>query len=131
MIGIFWLVPTGQKIVLLAHAIPPEAGEEYGDCVTSPLGHYMAREAMRRGRGAPGLLTPDTPATRAVIRTHDYEEWPRGRVVFERPAARFIVYADRQAFAHAETIRARFALPDETRFLNDSHYTRSKLLPGQ
>lgn len=48
MIGIFWLILAADGIELLDHAIPLDAGEDYGDCITDPLGHYDAWEAMRR-----------------------------------------------------------------------------------
>jgi hypothetical protein len=32
----------------------------------------------------------------AVVRTFEYEDWPRGRIVFDRLKERLILYADRK-----------------------------------
>lgn len=60
----------------------------------------------------------------------EYEDWPRGRVVFDRKPERFIVYADRQAFPHAALIRVRFALPESAIFRTDAHYVHARRLPA-
>ncbi len=36
------------------------------------------------------------PSLRALIRAHEYEDWPRGRIVFDRSKDRFVLYADRK-----------------------------------
>ena len=118
-IGIFWLIPTERGAVLVSHAVPLAEAETYGDCLTCSLSHYDAWEAAKRSSMT---LKPSDPATRSVITSSEYEEWPRGRVVFEQTADRFVVYADRQAFSYAPMIRARFCLPEATVFRTDSHY---------
>jgi hypothetical protein len=75
------------------------------------------------------LLTPFDAPTRAVIATSEYEEWPRGRIVFNFAAQRFVVYADRQAFIYGEKIRETFNLPDDAVFRTDLHYRSTKHLP--
>ena len=35
------------------------------------------------------------PALRAVVRSNEYEDWPRGRMVFDRARDLFTLYADR------------------------------------
>jgi hypothetical protein len=125
-LGIFWLLPADGEIVLLTHDVTPDEAEEYGDCLTSPLSHYRAWEAVRRGKK---VIAPLTPATKRLISTHEYEEWPRGRVLYERPAQRFVVYADRQIFAHAALVNAYFGLPEGTPWRTDPHYSRSLPLP--
>jgi hypothetical protein len=55
----------------------------------------------------------------------EYEEWPRGRVVFHRPSGRFTLYADRtlQTPATIRNIIRRFSLPaDLTDIRSDAHY---------
>lgn len=71
-----------------------------------------------------------------VVRWSEYEEWPRGRVVFHRPTGRFTLYADRtlQTPAVIEDITRRFSLPaDLTDVHSDAHYVvtgRIALPPG-
>ncbi len=126
MLGIFWLFPGVGEVYLLAHTSTLDEAETYGDCLTCPLSHIDAWEATKRGaRLSPPLDAP----TRAMISTSEYEEWPRGRVVFERSAQRFTVYADRQAFMYAEQIREAFHLPDDALFRMDLHYRNTGQLP--
>jgi hypothetical protein len=126
MIGIFWLIPVVGDIFLLAHRLTLDVAETYDDFLTCPLSHIDAWEATKRGDRLLTLL--DMPI-RAIIATSEYEEWPRGRVVFERPAQRFTVCADRQAFTYAEQIREMFNLPDDAVFRTDLHYRNTKHLP--
>jgi hypothetical protein len=36
------------------------------------------------------------PALRALVRSYEYEDWPRGRIVFDRASDLFVLYADRK-----------------------------------
>jgi hypothetical protein len=36
-----------------------------------------------------------------IIARDEYEHWPRGRIVYEQPPKRFIIYADRKLLAPA------------------------------
>jgi hypothetical protein len=125
MIGIFWILPAVDKVDLLAHTLTLDEAETYGDCLTCPLSHIDAWEATKRGAQ---LLTPLATPTRIIIVTSEYEEWPRGRVVFERAAQRFVVYADRHAFTYAKKIRKVFHLPGDALFRTDLHYGNVKRL---
>jgi hypothetical protein len=53
------------------------------------------------------------PALRALVRSHEYEDWPRGRIVFDRSRDLFILYADRKLLAPAMSARiaTQFHLP--------------------
>jgi hypothetical protein len=66
------------------------------------------------------------------VRSCEYEDWPRGRIVFDRSKDRFVLYADRKLMA-AETIariREHFHLPmDRTSVEGDFHY-QSRETPG-
>ena len=119
MIGIFWLIPVMGEVRLLAHTLALDKAETYGDCLTCPLSHIDAWEGTKRGVK---LLSPLDSQSRAVIATSEYEEWPRGRVVFEIVAQHHIAYADPQAFAYAEKIREMFQLPENTLFKTDLHW---------
>jgi hypothetical protein len=66
--------------------------EPYGDCLTHATGHYERWEQWRK-LGASRLAALGLP--RQIAAT-EYEEWPRGRIVYEKPARRFIIYADRR-----------------------------------
>jgi hypothetical protein len=128
MIGIFWLVPDSNGVMLLAHAIPLAQAEAYGDCLTDPLSHYDAWEAAKRGRPA---LAPLDEVTCALVVGSEYEVWPRGRIVYDGAAQKFIVYADRQIFQYATLVRAHFNLPPDVPFRTDPHYRNSERLPRE
>ena len=66
------------------------------------------------------------------MRSYEYEDWPRGRIVFDRVRDLFILYADRKlpipgTIARIET---QFHLPeDRTEVQSDFHY-QSKETPN-
>jgi hypothetical protein len=41
------------------------------------------------------------PALRALVRSYEYEDWPRGRIVFDQSRDLFILYADRKLLTPA------------------------------
>lgn len=121
LLGIFWAVtdPNGQARLLALPCTLTDA-EAYGDCLTSPAGHYETWEAWRSGRRKPALtlLAP-------IIARAEYEQWPRGRIVYERLLDRFVIYADHQLLAPPwlAQIKANFHLPPErTIARSDLHY---------
>jgi hypothetical protein len=124
-IGIFWLLPSAGEVVLLAHDVTLELAEAYGDCLTCPLSHYDAWEGTKRGKP---LLAPLDATIKLLIAASDYENWPRGRIVYDGAAQSFIVYADRQIFPHAALVCAHFNLPPGVPFRTDPHYRNSKRL---
>jgi hypothetical protein len=87
-LGIFWLVQTPvAEPRLLAAGCPLDQAEPYGDCLTYSAGHYETWAQWRRDK------TVD-PALRGIVRSYEYEDWPRGRTVFDRSRDLFILYAD-------------------------------------
>ena len=83
-VGIFWVVQTtAGKTHLLVAGCPLDQAEPYGDCLTYGPGHYETWAQWRRDR------TID-PALRAIVRSYEYEDWPRGRIVFDRSRDLFI-----------------------------------------
>ena len=59
------------------------------------------------------------------MRSHEYEDWPRGRIVFDRSRDLFILYADRKLLTPVTSarIKAQFHLPAErTKVQSDGHY---------
>lgn len=120
-VGIFWAVPATGEIALVTDATPLETAEPYGDFLTHSRGHYEVWEDWRR-LGSAGLIRRGLPAT-IVLR--EYEEFPRGRIVFDIPAQTFIVYADRklQSASMVERIILAFDLEGQSFVIrSDAHY---------
>ena len=76
MVGIFWVV-DGK---ILTDCTPLINAEPYGDCLTHGRSHSDHWDRLVRT----GAVTGD-----------DYEEHPRGRVVYNVKTQQFTVYADR------------------------------------
>lgn len=90
-VGIVWGVPDGRPgLHLVTDRTRLAEAEPYGDCLTHPRGHYDVWESWRR-LGPAGLKRCGLPA---AIAWHEYEEFPRGRVVFHTGSFRFTLYAD-------------------------------------
>jgi hypothetical protein len=84
-LGIFWLVQTSNgEARLLAASCPLDQAEPYGDCLTYGPGHYETWAHWRRDRSV-------DPALRALVRSHEYEAWPRGRIVCDRSRDLFLL----------------------------------------
>jgi hypothetical protein len=66
--------------------------EPYGDFLTHPRGHYEVWSRWQRRRAAPQA----TQSVYQAIACHEYEDFPRGRIIHEIKCGRFIVYADRR-----------------------------------
>jgi hypothetical protein len=69
---------------------------------------------------------------RGVTRTYEYEDWPRGRIVFDRLKKRPILYVDRKLTLSGTVaeIRKRFSISaDQTIVETDFHY-QSHETPG-
>jgi hypothetical protein len=125
-VGIFWVVETDTgEARLLAAGCSLEAAEPYGDFLTFADGHYEVWEGWR------DVKEPDL-ALWGVVRTFEYEDWPRGRIVFDQMKKHFILYADRKLMLPGTIaqIRTRFAIsPDRTMVKPDFHYQSSET-PG-
>jgi hypothetical protein len=125
-LGIFWVVQTtdGEERVLTA-GCPLDRAEPYGDCLTYGPGHCDIWARWRRDR------TVD-PALRAVVRSYEYEDWPRGRHHL-RPVARSVHPVCRPQLlipAMIARIATQFHLPAErTESTSDLHY-QSKETPN-
>lgn len=107
-VGIFWLV--GERLIL--DASPLNQAEPYGDCLTHRNSHIdYWTEQQRLG---------------AVPKEMEYEEAPRGRVVFNRKSGRFMLYADRCILdrkAVVTLIKKLMHLPsDRTDVGTDGHF---------
>jgi len=117
-VGIFWMVLAGGLPHLLAASCPVSEAEPYGDCQTFGPGHYDIWSGWRRSRTLEGKF-------RAVAVAYEYEDWPRGRVVFDRAQNRFVLYTDRKLMRPdiLSRIAARFLIPlAMTIVAADAHY---------
>lgn len=126
-VGIFWGISgEGQGTILLADKTPIGQGEAYGECITHATGHYEFWESLSE-EGASSLIQRGMPAAPAW---HEYEDFPRGRVVYWPEQKRFVIYADKrlQTRSFIELVVAHFCIPTGTYVVkSDSHY-RTKLI---
>jgi hypothetical protein len=118
-VGIFWVAQTSNgEARLLTAGCPLDQAEPYGDCLTYGPGHYETWAQWRRDRTV-------EPALRALVRAYEYEDWPRGRIVFDRSRDLFLLYADRKLLTTATIARiaTQFHLQEErTKVTTDVHY---------
>lgn len=106
---------------LLCNAIELSDAEHYGEVLTHPGGHYEYWEAMKQ-RGPAWLRARNLSAE--LLRT-EYEDWPRGRVVYHVKKAKFITYADPRVRTGARIalVRTAFRMADIKLVVReDSHY---------
>jgi hypothetical protein len=126
-VGIFWIVQTSNgEAGLVTTGCPLDQAEPYGDCLTYGPGHYETWAHWRGDRTV-------EPALRALARSYEYEDWPRGRIVFDRSRDLFILYADRKLLTPATIARieAQFQLPEErTEIQSDLHYESTETPNG-
>jgi hypothetical protein len=126
-LGIFWMVQTPNgEVKFLTAGCPLDQAEPYGACLTYGPGHYETWAHWRRDK------TMD-PALRAIVRSYEYEDWPRGRIVFDQARDLFILYADRKLMTPATIARieTQFHLPAErTEVQSDWHYQSTETPNG-
>lgn len=116
-VGIFWRV---DGIVVIDRSTLDTA-EPYGDCLTHAAGHYE-RWLEWQLLGAPSLRALGYPG---AIATTEYDDWPRGRIVYEVVRRRFVLYADRrlQKPVIIAALKEAFGLSDaEVAVRSDPHY---------
>ena len=116
-VGIFWRM---IDILVIDRSTLDEA-ETYGDCITHSAGHYERWEGWQ-ALGATRLASMGYPVR--IVST-EYDEWPRGRIVYETMSQRFVIYADRrlQAPDTIDAIKTAFGLGEATVIVkSDLHY---------
>lgn len=108
-VGIFWIDSAG---LMFAESVSLRDAADYGDCKTFEGSHYdLWGKAVRANPKWTGL---------------EYEEIPRGRVVYnnvpERPE--FVVYMPQRIIKYRDKVLVRFKLPPgHVRFdTSDEHY---------
>jgi hypothetical protein len=95
--------------------------ERYDQFLTHPGGHYEVWERWR-SLGPVGLAKRGLPRQ---IMWHEYEEFPRGRIVFDTEAGTFMIYADLrlQSPPWLQKITHAFSLDAQrTVVRSDAHY---------
>jgi len=129
MLGPFWVVEDQGRAVLIAHAVPLDQAVPYGDMLTVEAGHFEVWSALAR-RGSRLLRAAGIPTAPVWS---EYEEWPRGRVLYDCAARHFVIRADRQlrrpALLRLITDHFRIAVADTT-VLSDDHYLSIRRVPA-
>jgi hypothetical protein len=115
-VGIFWVL-NGEPLIDCA---PLREGEPYGDHLTHPRGHAEVWERWQRN----GTVLPDM----------EYEEAPRGRVMYNTKTRRFTLLADKCILRDKNVVRrimSELRLPRSTETGTDSHYRCFVCLHGR
>jgi hypothetical protein len=114
-LGIFWLV--GKDLVIAS--TPLEQCELYGDVLNEPRSHVDYWTALQ-GNGT-------------VPREMEYEEAPRGRVVYNAKTKQFTLMADKHILAERKVVKdilCELGLPKTTKLDTDFHYRCARCLYG-
>ena len=114
MVGIFWLI--GDRLIL--DMSPLSEAEPYGDCLghrTSHIDYWTAQQCLG-----------------TVSREIEYEEPPRGRVVFNKRTQRFALYADRCILKRKAVVKRIMEVmhlsTSQTNIGTDGHFGHYKCL---
>jgi hypothetical protein len=115
-LGIFWLV--GGKLVLAS--TPLDDCELYGEVLNEPRSHVDYWVQLQ--------------ANETVPRDMEYEEAPRGRIVYNVKTKQFTLMADRCILARHDMVKrllSELHLPKSTKLDTDYHYRCSVCLYGK
>jgi hypothetical protein len=107
-VGIFWFF-EGE---ILAATWPLQAGEEYDDFINGKTDHVHFWHTLQKQH--------------SELRVREYQEVPRGRVLFNKSEGMFLIYMDKVLFKSQtkKAIIKEFELTiAESKFLSDIHYT--------
>lgn len=123
-VGIFWGIPEPDSSwTILVDSTSLATAEPYGDFLTHPRGHYDVWVLWQKTHTAP-------IATRFILQAiadHEYEDFPRGRIVYNIQTQLFTLYADRR-LQREETITriaSEFGLASGSFAVrSDAHYRR-------
>ena|ERR1700730_12947656 len=106
-VGIFWLA-SGKLVI---DSTPLSEAQSYGDHLTHPRSHLEVWTQFQQI----GTVPADV----------EYEELPRGRVMYDGKTSRFTMLSDRCILKKrklVEKIKLELGLPKDTRLGSDSHY---------
>ncbi len=108
-VGIWWFY-NGD---LIKSSIPLTEGVEYGDFINGLTDHYPFLERVRMYYNR-------------VLSGYEYEEIPRGRVVYNKTTETFVVYTSARLIKDKNLrslVLRKFKLPaTATQFIQDAHY---------
>jgi hypothetical protein len=99
-------------------SISLDAAKDYGEFKVHPGDHYSVWEQLRRTGLVPAHM--------------EYEEPPRGRVVYNTRPNKFRLFADTCILEDKRLVRrimAALELPDEADLATDEHYRCGRCLP--
>jgi len=114
-VGIFWLV----RDKLLFDTTPLSRAEPYGDHLTHPRSHIKTWKQFQQIGQAP--------------RESEYEEYPRGRVMYHPSPDEFTILADQCILSRKDLmaqIKKELQLPKNTKTGTDLHYKCFRCLSG-
>lgn len=116
-LGIFWFIRTEKgRVKLISAKTRVEKAERYGRFRNHSEGHLEQWERWAQEKGG-------------VFAESDYDDWPRGRIVYDEESRLFLLYLDRQLQKLSERVIRQFSLPvKRTKILHDEHYQSRKLL---
>ncbi len=107
-VGIFWIV-NGE---LIADMVPLSHASEYGNALEHG-GHWEYWDK----------LLPQT-SNQFLLKDHEYDRFPRGRVLYFKNKEQVVVYADRCLWSLQiqSKLQAAFGIHSSFKFVADSHY---------
>ncbi len=115
-VGIFWLL----KGKLLIEATPLSKAEAYGDFKVHSSDHCSVWARLQQA----GTVFPEM----------EYEEAPRGRVMYSTKTGQFTLLADRCILGRKDVlarIKSELRLPSDTKLDTDGHYRCFACLYGE
>lgn len=107
-VGIFWIV-NGE---LITDMVPLSHASEYGNALEHG-GHWEHWDK----------LLPQTP-NQFILKNHEYDRFPRGRVLYFKNKQQIVVYADRCLWSlqNQSKLQAAFGIDYSIQFVADNHY---------
>ena len=124
-VGIFWGIRSANGVIsLLADRTPISDGEPYGEYITHPVGHCEFWDNLSR-LGATVLRHRGVPE---LVAWSEYEDFPRGRVVYRSIAKQFVIYADKrlQTKEFIRQLVTNFNIPNGSYIVrSDPHYSKA------
>lgn len=120
-VGIFWVLPGDQVV---GDITPVSEAENYGGVLNGKNDHYQFWSTLQRAyKGMPDIAD------------HEYDYWPRGRVMKNSETGEFYVLADKQVAWNSIRLRKvtrEFSVPFRNAVVNtDDHYRAKGDLGGQ
>ena len=107
-IGVFWVI-DGKKIDGCRE--PLEKGESYGDTIQPTFDHFNYWEKLI--------------ARYPKLRPFEYDDIPRGRVVYNKKEKRFLILSSKEVLENRNLIKAIFQffeIPGAPKLVWDEHY---------